>query len=61
MNQSTCRKAKTVSEKHQLKILRDTVRNPLKSLLGGPNAREAEEILREKFQYSDLDIEKLKG
>lgn len=61
MNQSTCRKAKTVSEKHQLKILRDTVRNPLKSLLGGPTAKEAEEILREKFQYSDLDMEKLKG
>ncbi len=59
MNQSNYRMPK--SPKNQLTILRDTVRNPLKSLLGGPTAKEAEEILREKFQHSDLDMEKLKS
>lgn len=50
-----------VPDQHQLKILKDTVRNPLKGkFLGGPSAEEAEEILREKFHFTDAQIEKLK-
>jgi hypothetical protein len=51
----------SVPNAHQLKILRDTVKNPLKGkFLGGPSAEEAEEILRAKFRYTDKDIQKLK-
>lgn len=53
--------AKSVPDKHQLKILKDTVKNPMKGkFLGGPSAEEAEEILRTKFGYSDAQIKKLK-
>jgi hypothetical protein len=49
-------------EYHQHKIAVDTVKNPAKGLfLGGPNAQEAEEILRSKFKYTDDEIKKLKG
>jgi uncharacterized protein YjbI with pentapeptide repeats len=52
----------TVPDQHQLKILIDNVKNPLKGkFLGGPSAEEAEEILREKFRYTDAQIKKLKG
>jgi hypothetical protein len=48
-------------DKHQLKICKDTVRNPLKGMfLGGPSASEAEQILRDKFGYIDEQIQKLK-
>jgi|TARA_R110002012_G_C11326360_1_gene576463 hypothetical protein len=49
------------SDKHQLKILIDTVRNPDLWLLGGPNQSEAEQILKTKFNYSDKKIEALRG
>lgn len=50
------------TEKHQLKILIDTVKNPSKWLLGGPDANEAKRILKEKFHYTDkqiADLEKM--
>lgn len=50
----------TPFSKHQLRICRDTVRNSAKGLLGGPNAEEAEQILREKFGYTNKDIERLR-
>jgi len=49
----------TVAEKHQLKILKDTLRNPAKALLGGPSVAEAERLLREKFGYSQKQINSL--
>ena len=50
----------SVPDKHQLKILKDTVRNPAKGMfLGGPSAQEAEEILKSKFGYSDKQIKKM--
>ena len=45
-----------ISDKHQLKILIDTVRNPNKWLLGGPNESQAVQILKTKFNYSDRKI-----
>jgi hypothetical protein len=52
--------AKSVPDKHQEKIAKDTLKNPNKSLMGGPSAKEAEEILRNKFGYSTAQIKKLK-
>lgn len=46
---------------HQHRIARDTVKNPNKSLLGGPSAKEAEETLRKKYNYDDKKIAKLKA
>ncbi len=54
------RKPKDTAERHQLKILLDTVKNPQKGFLGGPDAQEAEATLREKFQYTEAEIRKLK-
>ena len=57
------RKVKQVTEdanSHQKKIAIDTVRNPNKSWLGGPSAKEAEDTLRNKFGYTDKQIAKLK-
>ena len=52
----------SVPDKHQLKILKDTVKNPMKGkFLGGPSAEEAEKILRQKFGYTDSQIKKLKS
>jgi hypothetical protein len=52
----------SVADRHQLKICRDTVRNPAKGMfLGGPSAREAEEILRDKFGYTEAQINQLKA
>lgn len=45
---------------HEERIARDTVKNPAKGLLGGPNASEAERILRTKYKYDDKRIAKLK-
>ncbi len=50
----------TLADKRQKKIAIDTVKNPKKSLLGGPSAQEAEKILRDKFNYNDKMIAKLK-
>ena len=50
-----------VGDKHQKKIAIDTVKNPSKSLLGGPSPEEAEKILKDKFGMSDKQIAKLKG
>ena len=44
---------------HQHKIAVDTVKNPNKSFMGGPSAKEAEEILMKKFGYSKKEVEKL--
>ena len=50
----------SVPDKHQKKILIDTVKNPMKGMfLGGPNAEEAERILRTKFGYTDAKIKHL--
>jgi hypothetical protein len=55
-------RALTPADRHQLAILKDTLRNPLKGkFLGGPSAEEAEEILRDKFYFTDAQIQKLKG
>lgn len=52
----------SVADRHQHNIARDTVKNPLKgTFLGGPNAAEAEAMLRGKFGYSDSAISTLKG
>ena len=49
------------ADKNQLKVLKDTVKNPNKGkFLGGPSAEEAEKILRKKFGFKDADIKKLK-
>ena len=37
------------------------MKNPHKSFLGGPDANEAENILRKKFKYTDSEIKKLKN
>jgi len=51
----------SVPDKHQLKILKDTVKNPAKGkFMGGPSAEEAEKILRSKFKFTDAQIKKLK-
>lgn len=48
------------SQKHQLRVLKDTVKNPLKGMfLGGPSAEEAEKTLRDKFRFTDAQIKKL--
>jgi len=50
---------KGTPEDKQYKIAVDTVKNPDKSLLGGPSEKEAIETLKKKFGYSDKDIKKL--
>ena len=57
---SAGRKPKDTAEKHQLRVLLDTVKNPLKGMLGGPDAEEAEATLKSKFNYSDAEIKRLK-
>jgi hypothetical protein len=47
------------ADKNQLKILKDTVRNPNKSLLGGPSEREAIQMLKQKFGFNENSIKKL--
>lgn len=52
----------SVPDQHQLRILIDNLKNPLKAkFLGGPSVEESESILREKFGYTDAMINKLKG
>ena len=51
----------SVADKHQLRILIDTVKNPMKGkFMGGVSAEEAEEILKSKFNYTQDQIDKLK-
>ena len=52
-----------VADKHQLKILRSTVKNPMEYLLNpiGLDEIKAIEILKTKFKYTDKQIEKLRG
>jgi hypothetical protein len=56
------RKPKDTFERHQLKVLLDTLKMPsaMAGVMGGPDAEEAEEILRDKFQYTDAEIRRLK-
>ena len=49
----------SVPEKHEKKILRDTVANPNKALLGGPSYEEAKRVLRKKYGYTDEQLNKL--
>jgi len=49
----------SVPDKHQKKIAIDTVKNPNKSLMGGPTKAEAIKILKTKFGYTDEQIKKL--
>ena len=53
----------TTGEKHQLKILKSTVRNPMEYLLNpiGLDQAEAIKILKTKYNYTDQQINKLKG
>jgi rubrerythrin len=50
----------SVADKHQKRIAIDTVRNPAKAFLGGPSEKEAVEILKTKFGYTDAQIKKLR-
>lgn len=50
----------TNADQHQLKILKDTVKNPDLWLLGGPTLDEAEQTLKEKFGYSEKEIDNLR-
>lgn len=50
----------SVGDKHQKKIAIDTVKNPMKGkLLGGMSEKEAINILKTKFGYTDTQIKKL--
>jgi hypothetical protein len=53
---------KNVPDKHQLKILIDTLKmHPaMAGDMGGPSREEAEEILKSKFKWTDADIHKIK-
>ncbi len=45
---------------HEHRIAVDTVRNPMKSFLGGPSAEQAAQTLRQRYAYSDSEIESLR-
>lgn len=47
------------ADKHQLRICRETVKNPMKALMGGPSVNESKKTLKEKFGWSDIQIAKL--
>ena len=48
------------ADRHQLAICLDTLKNPNKGMfMGGPTYDESLEILKEKFGYSEEEIEKL--
>ena len=50
-----------IPDQHQLRILKDTVKNPTKGkFLGGPSEEVAVEILKKKFHFTDKDIERLR-
>jgi Iap family predicted aminopeptidase len=52
-------KPSTVADKHQHKIAVDTVKNPNKALLGGLSVEDAKKILKNKFKYTDQEIQEL--
>ena len=52
--------AEGIADNRQKKIAMDTLKNPKKSILGGPSPEEAEKILKKKFGMSDKQIAKLK-
>jgi hypothetical protein len=54
-------KSLSIPDRHQRKIAIDTVRNPMKGMLGGMNAAEAESILGWKFGFSPERIARLKA
>ena len=60
-NESRKPSRNNVADYNQHHIAVDTVKNPNKSMLGGPSAEESEEILRNKFGYTDQEINMLKG
>lgn len=50
----------SIANKHQKRILIDTIKNPTKGMfLGGPSFAEAKEILMKKFGYTEQQIKKL--
>lgn len=52
---------KGTADYHQHKIAVDTIKTPMKGVfLGGPTAKEAEQILKTKFGYVQSDIDRLK-
>lgn len=52
----------SVPDQHQLKIIKDNVKNPLKAkFLGGPSVEESKKLLKEKFGWSDSRIKKLEA
>jgi hypothetical protein len=55
------KRADNPADAHQRRICIDTVRNPDVGLLSGPDAEEAEQVLRTKFAATDADIANLKG
>jgi hypothetical protein len=59
---SAARQPKDPAERHQLKVLLDTLKMPsaMAGVMGGPGAKEAERILRDKFKYTDAEIRRLK-
>lgn len=51
----------STSDKNQLRVLIDTIKNPSKGMfLGGPTEAEAIRILKTKFKYTDTQIAALK-
>jgi hypothetical protein len=60
---SAARKPRSTIERHQVKVLTDTLKMPVEmaGVMGGPDAEEAEQILRRKYQYTDSEISRLKG
>ena len=51
--------ALSIPDQHQRKIAIDTVKHPMKALLGGMTAEQAKELLRDKFGFTDAQIFKL--
>jgi hypothetical protein len=51
---------KTIPDQHQHRIAVETVKRPMLKLLGGMDLYEAERLLKEKFGYTDKQINLLK-
>ena len=49
----------TVPERHQLRILKQTIKHPFTACLGGPSYEDAERMLREQFDWTAREITKL--
>jgi len=62
LSKTAGRKPRDTMERHQLKVLTDTLKMPaaMAGVMGGPDQEEAEDILRSKFQYTDAEIRWLK-